>query len=101
MDAGQHNLPKPLPCKGTDAAEDFFEGDTSAPAAGVGNDAVGAVGIAAVLDLEKCPGMLGKALQSKGLSPLFGHNVRDQHLLLCTKPFQKRRDPLLFRIADN
>jgi hypothetical protein len=64
MDTGEHDLPVPMVEESFHLGENRGQGHTAAAAAGVGDDAIRAEGIASILDFEKGPSPVAKGRKS-------------------------------------
>ena len=99
--AGQHDFPEAPPGRTLNRSQGVFRQNTAAAPPGIGNDAVGTEGIAAILHLEKGPGVLGETLQGERFRMPLPGNVRHYHLPVVAQLMDEPGNVPFFTVADH
>ena len=101
MYPGQHDLLETLGGEGGDPVESHFGRHAPAGAAGIGDDAVGAARIAAVLHLQKGARVLGEALKRHAFPGPLLRYVGHHRLRLVPDSFQEADYVLFLAVAQD
>ncbi len=97
MDAGQDNFAKSVAGHRADPVQHVAGQDAAAGSPGIGDDAVAAERVAAVLDLEKGAGVVGEAGQAQCGGCRVIHDVAD----LARVRLEQAADGPLFAVAED
>ena len=102
VDSGEDNLTVAVQDKNRDSLLDLFAGKTPAFSPDMGDDAVAAEGVAAVLDFQKRPGMFGEDSGSQTGDSPFLADFTDLRLRIDGSHFPEDiGNPIFFSVSDN